>query len=148
MTLIGGLAGAAIMGLLSFIIIGPATANLDGSAHLLTLSIATGAALIVGFLTASAVVRRAASRRRSLGLFSGIAAGFGCGLVGAVWALALLTAYMVSYSTWPDGLLNQVLTIVAFPAFAGFGFTIGALAGGLSGLIAGGLLGVVLPARR
>jgi len=46
------------MGLLSFIIIGPATANLDGSAHLLTLSVATAFALIVGFLTASAVLRR------------------------------------------------------------------------------------------
>jgi hypothetical protein len=148
MTLIGGLAGAAFMGLLSFIIIGPATANLDGSAHLVTLSLATAAALIVGFLTASAVFRRAASRRASLGLFSGLAAGFGFGLVGAVWAVALLTAYMLSYGAWPNGLLYQVLTVVAFPAFAGLGFSIGAIAGGLFGMIAGGVLGVVLPARR
>jgi hypothetical protein len=148
MTLVGGLAGAALMGLLSFIIIGPATANLDGPAHLGTLALSTAAALIVGFLTASAVFRRATSRRASLGLFSGLAAGFGCGLLGAVWAVALLTAYMLSYGTWPQGLLYQILTVIAFPAFAAVGFSIGAVAGGLFGMIAGGVLGVFLPARR
>lgn len=148
MTFLGGLAGAAVLAILSLLIMVPATDNLGSSRQLLALAVAVLSAVVIGFLTGSSVFRRAAARRRNLGLFSSLAGGFGCGLVGAIWMLVLLVSYMTTYGTWPPDVVDQVLTVVAFPALALFGFTLGALAGSLSGLVAGGLLGVVLPARR
>jgi hypothetical protein len=148
MTSIGGLIGAGLMTALCFLIIAPAAGNLTGAQHAAVLAVSLAVGILVGGLTGSTIFRRAKQRTRRLGLFSGVAAGVGGGLVGAAWMLAVLTGYMTTYGYWPEGIVDQVLTVLAFPLLAAFGFTIGGLLCGLAGLVAGGVLGFLLPARR
>jgi hypothetical protein len=148
MTSIGGLFGAVFMALLSFLIVVPLTSNLSGTHHLVTLVVSVAVAVLVGGLTGSTILRRARARLRNLATFSGVAAGVGGGLVGAVWMVALLAGYLTTYGAWPDGLVDTVLTVLAFPILGAFGFTIGGLVFGAIGLIGGSVLGKLLPARR
>lgn len=148
MTLSGGLVGAGLMGFLAIRLMGPATANLGGQRQLLVLAISIGIALLIGFLTGSAICRRAAARRRNLGLFSLLAAGMGGGLIGAAWMVTLLASYLATYGARPQGALDTALTVIAFPALGALGFSVGSLVGSVSGLLAGGVLALALPARR
>jgi hypothetical protein len=94
----------------------------------------------VGFLVGSTVVTRAMRSRDHLLLFSGLTAAIGGGIVGCGLVLVLIAVYLVTYAEWPSGLVDQVLMILAFPAFGAVGFFAGAAGWALCGLIAGAVL--------
>lgn len=103
---------------------------------------------LIAFLVAVAVLRRAGKSTEMLTSFSWVAGALGGGLIGAACGLALTTAYLTAYASWPGDLLDQILFVLAFPAFGALGFLVGACVGSLAGLISAGLLRVLAPWGR
>jgi hypothetical protein len=116
----------------------------DPQQHLVAWGL-TAFAVAIGFLIGSTVGTRAARSRDRLVLFSGLTAGVGGGIVGCGFVVVLLGTYLSAYAQWPSGLVDQVLMILAFPAFGAVGFFTGAATWALCGLIAGAVLTRVPP---
>jgi hypothetical protein len=98
------------------------------------------ASVFAGYLLGAVVTRRSRRTHRNLVTFTATAAGLTGGAVGASTSLALLTAYLAAYGTWPGNLTDQVLLIVSYPVLALIGFCLGSVAGLALGTLAGGLL--------
>jgi hypothetical protein len=102
----------------------------------------------IGFLVGSTVVARAMRNQERLVLFSGLTAGVGGGMVGCSLAVSLLGMYLYTYAEWPSDLLDQVLMLLAFPAFGSVGFFVGAGIWAMCGLVAGAVISRLAPRPR
>lgn len=105
-------------------------------------------AAIGSFLAGSSAFRRARRSHHSLGLFSALAFSFWFAVVGGAFAVALVATYTAAYAPSGTGPTDNLLTILAYPVLALFGFCLGALCGWLVGLLASGALRVLAPAAR
>lgn len=140
MTFLGGLFGAALAALPAGLLTWLAAGNLAGSDRpLLTATIAAVAAL-AGLTVGAAISRRFRYQPYRLIVFTGLAASFGGGFVGAVCAAGITAAYLAAYGTWPSGILDQILFVLAIPAFAGVGWFAGAAVGIVVGVASGTIL--------
>lgn len=143
MALVGGAIGGGVTTAVVWLVGTLALHNLPGGAAAPSLVALLLVAAVSGFLTGAAVARRAARNRQHLTLFSGVA-GAVCGaIVGCAGALTLTGAYLASYASWPNDPVDQILVLLAYPAFAGVGLWLGGLAGLLSGWMTGLALGVI-----
>ena len=57
----------------------------------------------------------------------------------------MLGAYLDAYAVWPSQLVDQVLFVLAFPAFGMVGFFVGAAGWSVCGLVAGAVLSRAVP---
>jgi hypothetical protein len=104
--------------------------------------------VLVGFMVGAAIGQRASRYPQRITLFAIVASGFGGAIIGAAVALTVTGAYLAAYGTWPDDSLGQVLFVLAFPAFGGVGWFLGAAAGSIVGLTGGAILRLLGAARR
>jgi hypothetical protein len=140
MTLLGGLLGGSASFLGTWAFTRLTTTNLPSNkAHLLTALLLIFAA-IVGFLSGSAIFRRARKYRDDIGLFSGLAGGVAGALIGCAFAISITAAYLSSYSTWPQDPLDQIMVLLSYPVFGSLGFFLGGLLGLVLGFLCGGFL--------
>lgn len=144
---LGGVLGAGGSGVLVWLLVTRAAANLPPGLSIPMVIVLTALGLCVGFLGGSAVSRRAGKSRHDLVLYSCVTGAFCGGLIGAFLVLAVTAGYLTTYAGWPTLSLDGVLMAVAYPLFALSGAGLGALCGAALGLAGGGLLRVLSPAR-
>lgn len=148
MAFLGGLLGAAVISVPTWLLAGTLTSNLPApDPPLIALGLALANACI-GFLIGAAIVRRATDRAPHLLMFSALAAAIGGGLAGALTSLTITAAYMTAFAQWPVDILNQILVVLAFPVFAALGWFAGASFGFLGGLVGGTLLRAATLGKR
>jgi hypothetical protein len=148
MSVVSGLVGGLASGLITLEVASSFGQGLpDPQQHIVVWGL-TLFGLAIGFLVGSTVATRATRSRDRLVLFSGLTAGIGGGIVGCGLVVVLLGTYLTAYAEWPAGVVDQVLIILAFPAFGAVGFFAGAAAWALCGLLAGAVLTRVPPRAR
>jgi hypothetical protein len=140
MNLLGGIVGACACTGITWEMARLALHNLPASAARLSLVLLLLLAAVLGFLSGSAICRRAARTREHLSLFAGLAGGVAGGLLGCAYAMTVTAAYLASYTTWPQDRLDQILVLLSYPVFGALGACMGALLGWLLGLLLGSFL--------
>jgi hypothetical protein len=140
MNLLGGIVSACTCAGITWEMAQVALHNLPAGAGRISLVLLLILAAVMGFLSGSAICRRAARNRENLSLFAGLAGGVAGGLLGFAYAVTVTAAYLASYTTWPQDRLDQILVLLSYPAFGALGACIGALLGWLLGLLLGGFL--------
>jgi hypothetical protein len=145
---IAGLISAAGAALVMWALVYLASQGLPQGSRTLVLWPAVTVAALVGFLAGGTTVRRAQTVPDQIGLFSALAGAVAGGVIGLVAAVGLTAAYLSSYATWPASVTDDVLLIIAYPAFGLTGFFVGAIAGVVCGALAGLVLRIVTPATR
>jgi hypothetical protein len=148
MWIVGGLLSAAFAASATWIVGTLGTKNLPGPTGEKSMAFLLVIALLVGFLSGSAICRRVARTREHLALFSGIAGAVAGGAIGCSFAVTLTAAYLANFATWPQDRLDQVLVLLSYPAFGALGLCIGAAGGLLLGGLVGGVLRVATFARQ
>jgi hypothetical protein len=143
--LLGAICGAAFGIICTWGMAGIWAPSLPSAAQHLGLSIVTVTAAAVGALSGGAIAGRAGRQRAHLALFSGLAAGTAGGILGCVLGLVILISYLSSYAGWPADRGDQILMLLAFPAFGALGFLLGAGVAGLLGFLAGSVLRLAAP---
>lgn len=118
-----------------------------GLSHPLSLELVT-VSCVVGFLAGAALCRRVRRSRQDLALFGALAFGVAGGLLGGALAVAVTTAYMRSYGTWPPDVGSQILVVLSYPALGALGFAVGAAISALFGVVASGALRLLVPVAR
>jgi hypothetical protein len=147
-SIVGGVLGACVTVYGTWLAAGVATHNLPLSTARWTLVALLLVAGLTGFFSGSVIWRRASRTRENLALFSGLAGGIGGAVIGSGFAVALTSAYLTSYTTWPQDRVDQLLVLLSYPAFAGLGLFVGGFVGLLVGLVLGGLLRLGTALRR
>jgi hypothetical protein len=117
--------------------------SLPGATRQLSLFVVLAAAAAVGALYGAAIAGRIRRQPENLALFSGLAAGTAGGIFGCVLALVVLGSYVFTFSGWPADHGDQILLLLAFPAFGALGFLLGAGVAGLLGLFTGTVLRLI-----
>ncbi|HLJ68039.1 MAG TPA: hypothetical protein VKX16_11830 [Chloroflexota bacterium] len=148
MSRLGALLIAALAGSIDWWIVSVADQALPPGESRLVLAGTVLLAAITGYLVGSAVFARAERADSYLGAFATLAGGVGFGLWGAGCALALTVGYLGVYGSWPEGLLDRVLYLLAYPAFSALGGSLGALLGMVVGALLAGLLTLARPVVR
>lgn len=137
---VGGLVIALIMLGLTRALSAVAVSNVPSATGMIVSVSLLVVAAVSGFLAGAAIFRRAGHTRDNLTLFSALSGGVAGAIIGCAYALAVTSAYLSTYAAWPQSITEQVLMILSFPAFAGVGLCIGALAGIALGFALGSVL--------
>jgi hypothetical protein len=148
MWIIGGSVSAAATAGATWLVGGLGTKNLPGSTGQTAMIFLLTIAVLAGFLSGSAIFRRAGRTREHLALFSGVAGAVAGGTIGCAYAVTLTAAYLANYATWPQDRVDQILVLLSYPVFGALGLLVGAAGGMLLGGILGGFLRVAALARQ